>query len=78
MFFYIRCSNCGKSRRLTTSRRESLENAVKKGWGSSGSALYCPKCSATWHERNTKSMSDSPNTFLVMASLIWQAQKNKD
>lgn len=48
----ILCSRCGN----THSFRYSAENVgaavYEMGWGSYGSALYCPECSKTWDERN--------------------------
>ena len=76
MFFYIQCSRCGKRRRLTTSRRESLDRAIQKGWGSCGTALYCPECSKTWNQRNSKPMSSEANTFHQLLARINTLTKN--
>lgn len=63
----IDCSNCGAHRDF----RYSAENVYKivsvKGWNSFGSALYCPKCSVTWSERNKdKKLAGIENTLRVI------------
>ena len=70
----IMCSCCG--------RRERVENAVKvirSGWGSCGSALYCPDCSLSWPERNgDRPMADERNTFFVLLRLFMEAMKETE
>lgn len=66
----LQCSNCGKSK-ILPNRIDATAKAIKSGWGSFGRALYCPKCSRTWNERNPgRSMADERNTFWVIAELI--------
>ncbi len=42
--------------------------ATRAGWNSYGSALYCPSCAATWHDRNRldKPLSGPENTINVI------------
>lgn len=61
MYFRIMCSNCGKTRRMSTNRMPGA-STVRAGWGSCGSALYCPECTRTWSNRNEKPMSTDLNT----------------
>lgn len=76
----IMCSNCGATGKISQ-WMPSLFNAVDEGWGSYGSALYCPKCTATWEERNGKNrpLEDERNTFRVMSEFLRRAyQKDGD
>ena len=58
MYLQIMCSCCGhRSKQFKYDRYRRIEPAdeiVKAGWGSVGSAFYCPKCVKTWEERNGK------------------------
>ena len=59
MYLQVSCSACGhRSRKFGYDRYrrylDAPDKIVKAGWGSFGSALYCPKCAATWEERNGK------------------------
>lgn len=47
----IQCSNCGRVDRVCYTTQNVI-HTIQKGWNSFGSALYCPDCSKTWHERN--------------------------
>ena len=64
----IQCSNCGATESLQNSL--SAIDELTNRWGSFGSALYCPKCCNTWHERNNKPMADKRNTFSVLFAMI--------
>jgi hypothetical protein len=75
MYITITCSCCGEHRRLTNKRVSYTVKAIKDGWGSCGSALYCPRCSRTWQERNTKPMADESNTFWLIASHFIRATR---
>jgi hypothetical protein len=66
MFFKITCSNCGKHRRLSFPMEASIYHAIACGWNSFGSALYCPDCVKTWHERNNKELAGERNTHDVI------------
>ena len=58
--YSVQCSNCGRTGRW---EKETMTRcaaaALEDGWRSYGSALYCPECCRTWHERN-KSKELSP------------------
>lgn len=68
VFVTIYCSRCAMRRRLSTKDgARGAAAAIGAGWGSYGGALYCPKCTKTWNERNSKHMADPFNTlFLIM------------
>lgn len=67
----IMCSNCGNTESVHNSLGEISE--VSERWGSFGGALYCPKCKATWRERNDKPMADKSNTFTLIAGKFFVA-----
>lgn len=74
----LQCSNCGSSRTIRNSMQSALK-CVKEGWGSFGSAFYCPDCVKTWYERNDKPLSDRNDTFLrVMNKLLEQLRGKND
>lgn len=63
----LTCSNCGKHARLENRYVDDTVKFIKSGWGSCGSAIYCPECTATWSERNgDRPMGDEKNTFFVV------------
>lgn len=60
---HVTCSCCGHrspQRKMTTDTAWSI---IKAGWRSYGSVIYCPKCVATWHERNNKELNGKWSTF---------------
>ena len=60
----IQCSNCGATRSFKYSAGNVLRIVGVNGWNSCGSALYCPKCSKTWHERNgSRPLASQENTM---------------
>lgn len=64
----ITCSCCGNHRKLLNDKLENVVKAIKDGWNSCGSALYCPSCSATWDKRNPgRPMAGEKNTFWLIA-----------
>ena len=75
MYISVQCSNCGKRRRISNKKVEYTVNAIKEGWGSFGSAIYCPECSKTWSDRNEKPMADEKNTFLLIMNHILKAKE---
>ena len=75
MYIYLSCSNCGKRRRLSNKKVQYTVNAIKQGWNSYDVALYCPECSRTWHDRNTKPMAGEKNTFIVIMNQILQEKE---
>ena len=73
MVIDIQCSCCGNHESLENSIDATVEK-IKRGWGSCGSALYCPKCSKEWKNRNgERQMGDERNTFLVITNLFFSA-----
>jgi len=62
----IECSNCGARQRFSYSAA-NVNSLIAFGWGSFGSALYCPECTATWHIRNkTKELDSKTSTIAVI------------
>lgn len=64
MCIYLTCSRCGQHQKSSDS--DNVLKIITDGWGSFGSALYCPECSKTWGERNSNPMSDSNNTLKII------------
>lgn len=53
-------------------------NAIKEGWNSFGSALYCPECVKTWDERNDgRKLAGERNTFFAIMRLFMEAKKGE-
>ena len=64
----ITCSNCGMSVCFRTTTG-NVRKYIKAGWGSFGSALYCPECTKTWYERNTHELASEKNTMNVIVEI---------
>lgn len=78
MVIDIQCSCCGNHESLENSIDATVEK-IKSGWGSCGSALYCPKCSKEWKNRNgERQMGGERNTFLVITNLFFSAKEIKE
>lgn len=76
MYIYLQCSNCGAKRRVSNRGMQYTGNAIRQGWGSYGSALYCPECSKTWDKRNPgRPMASTANTFWVIAMAFKRAME---
>lgn len=72
----VMCSCCGNHQKLSNERISDTADLIHSGWGSCGSALYCPECSKTWKDRNAnRKMADERNTFLVIMNLFYDAKK---
>ena len=71
----ITCSCCGNHRQISNKKVEYTAQAIRAGWGSCGSALYCPTCSKSWEDRNSKPMSDERNTFFVIMRAFSRAMQ---
>ena len=68
MYIDIYCSNCGAHRRISNKKVEYITNAIEQGWGSFGDVTYCPRCTATWEERNgyDRPLADDKHTFMLI------------
>ena len=66
----LQCSRCGNTHVMEYSARSVLK-AVRSGWNSCGSALYCPDCAKTWEERNGdgKPLNGEEFTALVIDTI---------
>ena len=74
MYIDVMCSCCGNHQKLSNERISDTADLIHSGWGSCGSALYCPKCSKEWKERNgERPMGDERNTFFVITNLFFSA-----
>lgn len=70
----IMCSCCGNHETVSNRKVSNSVDLIKRGWGSCGSALYCPECTRTWKERNgDRPMADERNTFFVILNLFMDA-----
>lgn len=74
MYIDVMCSCCGNHQKLSNERISDTADLIHSGWGSCGSALYCPKCSKEWKERNgTRKMADERNTFVLIMNQFYAA-----
>ena len=66
----LQCSCCGNQRSVVYTALNAA-SIIKEGWGSYGSALYCPKCTRTWEERNgtNRPMPGKYNTLRMIDEL---------
>jgi len=75
----IMCSCCGNHETVSNRTVSNSIDLIKRGWGSCGSALYCPECTRTWKERNgDRPMADERNTFFVILNLFMDALREAD
>lgn len=75
----IMCSCCGNHETVSNRKVSDSIDLIKRGWGSCGSALYCPECTRTWKERNgDRPMADERNTFFVILNLFMDALREAD
>jgi len=72
----ISCSRCGNKTDCSTV--EKTVSAVQAGWGSFGSALYCPECVNSWSERNAHPMADERNTFVAIMRYLETIDRETD
>lgn len=69
----IQCSHCGTSTSLSYSASHVMR-LTRAGWNSYGAALYCPKCSATWNERNKGRLMAGPENTIKLIDNIHASQ----
>lgn len=75
----IMCSCCGNHEPVSNRKVSNSVDLIKRGWGSCGSALYCPECTRTWKERNgDRPMADERNTFFVILNLFMDALREEE
>lgn len=75
MWLNIGCSRCGKTYRLSDNHPEKAVNMARAGWRNYGTALYCPKCSSTWHQRNSKPLGNEIDAVYRILVIMREAQK---
>ena len=78
MNILIMCSNCGATREMCshTPRGDMIAAVSHEGWGSCGSAFYCPECTRTWYARNRKPMSSGINTCALILEAFIRAYES--
>ena len=75
----IMCSACGYHEKLSNAKIDDSVDVIKRGWGSCGSALYCPECTKAWCERNgSRKMADERNTFILIMRLFFDEINRKE
>ena len=74
----LTCSCCGNHVSLKARTVKETVDIIKSGWGSYGSALYCPECTRTWNDRNSKDMADEKNTFICIMNCIQRQKRRKN
>lgn len=72
----IMCSCCGFRKTIPNSIG-AIDDTCNEGWNSFGSALYCPECVRTWHERNSKPLAGKQNTFTIMAAKCFKEYERR-
>ena len=76
--FNIQCSCCGTMQKLDYTV-SSASFAVKNGWNSCGSALYCPVCTKGWTERNSdRPMGGDENTLKIIIEKMFQEKEREE
>lgn len=78
MWIYITCSHCGDRRRISDRKPNYAKKLANQGWRNFGTALYCPSCAATWHERNTKKLGtkvDAENRIFTVMRCCQRKEK---
>lgn len=78
MWIHITCSCCGKHRRISDNHPEQAVSAARAGWRSHGTALYCPDCVKTWHERNTKALCNELDTCERILVFVGRARRRRN
>lgn len=73
----IQCSNCGVRQQFKYSAA-SVIGLITIGWSSYGSALYCPECSAAWHENGKNSGKELDDAGCTIAVIDDVAERNKN
>ena len=75
----VMCSRCGNHQKLSNKRIQDTADLIHSGWGSCGSALYCPECAKSWKERNgNRQMGDERNTFFAIMNMFFDAKKAEE
>ena len=71
----ISCSRCGTDREFHYCAGNVLNTVYNLGWGSSGAALYCPECSATWNKRNEGMPLAGPENTIGLIDALYYGQR---
>lgn len=72
----IQCSNCGKTHSFAYSANNVLRAVYTHGWGSYGSALYCPACSNSWEGRNRNRPQAGPAHTIRVIDCLYQPERD--
>ena len=79
MIYYnveLYCSNCGNHKQIRYTATNVID-VVNYGWRSYGSCLYCPECSATWHERNQTELNSKEQTIRVIDNVYLRQREGR-
>ena len=71
----IQCSCCGRKCSFPYSADNVLRAVYTFGWGSFGSALYCPVCSNSWDERNKNRPQAGPAHTIRVIDGLYQPER---
>lgn len=71
----IYCSCCGRKLSFSYSAHNVLRAIYTLGWGSFGSALYCPECTRTWSERNVGRPMPGPKNTIRVIDCMYQPER---
>lgn len=73
----IQCSNCGARQKFKYSTG-SVIGLITIGWSSYGRALYCPDCSAAWHENGKNCGKELDEAGCTIAVIDEAAERSKN
>lgn len=73
----IQCSNCGGTHSFDYSANNVLHAVYTLGWGSYGSALYCPECSNSWEGRNKGRPQAGPDNTIRVIDSLYQPDRGR-
>lgn len=71
----IQCSCCGRKHSFSYSAGNVLCAVYTHGWGSFGSALYCPECSNSWDDRNKNRPQPGPDNTIRVIDRLYQPER---
>lgn len=74
----ISCINCGAHCSFRYCAGNVLNAVYNRGWGSYGAALYCPKCTKTWDERNEGRPMPGPENTIRVIDEMYRRSRRRD
>ena len=73
----ISCSCCAANHEFKYSATNVIHAVYTLGWGSYGAALYCPKCTATWDQRNKGRPQPGPESTISLLDDLYRRSKRR-